>query len=316
MEMEVNNNPLISVIIPMYNREKPIRYCLDSVVNQTYSKLEIIIVDDCSSDKSLEIVSTYRDDRLKIIKLAKNVGAQAARNRGIKEATADWIAFLDSDDEWFLDKIERQVKVLKEHGWNPFIVVHSDAILYDSINKIKGNFGIKKINGKCVFEELLISPAPLFQAILTSKVALESIGLLDECVPSYQEWDTSIRLAEKCEFVYLDEPTFIYYLHQGETISKNLMRDIEGYEYIIGKFEEKIRLYCGNKVWFHHIEVQYYKCLRWGFYAKAEYFLEKLPYNERFKIRACAMLKKIPRIYFFYKHTIKKLIRVIPLKLI
>jgi glycosyltransferase involved in cell wall biosynthesis len=302
----VNSNPLVSVIIPAYNREKTISYCLDSVLNQTYTNLEVLIVDDCSTDGTIKMIESYNDNRIKIIKLDKNSGAQAARNKGIREAKANWIAFLDSDDEWFLDKIERQINIIKQHNWDPFLVLHSDAIRYNTITNTKKEFGIKKINGKNVYKDLLIGPAPFFPTMLTSKRALESINYLDENVPSYQEWDTSIRLAEKCEFIFLKEPTFLYYFHSGETISKNLLKDIEGYEYIIKKFESKINKYCGKKVWFNHIKVQYNKCIDWGFSEKAKYYLNQSPFFERIRYNLSFFLlfiiaKKIKRFVKYFR---------------
>jgi hypothetical protein len=222
------------------------------------------------------------------------------------EAKADWIALLDSDDEWFLDKIERQIAILENRSWNPYIVVHSDAVLYDTVNNVKRPFGIKKINGKDVFNDLLRYSGPMFQAMLTSKQALKTIDYLDEKVPSYQEWDTSIRLAKICEFIYLDDPTFIYYLHSGETISKNLMRDIEGYEFIIHKYENAIKNRCGKKIWHNHLKTQYEKCIKWGFREKAKYYLKKMPVFERFNLiiedrRIFHHLRNIPGIHRIYK---------------
>jgi len=104
--------PSISVILPTYNRVKTIRYCLDSVLAQTFSPAEIIIIDDCSTDDTVLIVGSYSEPRVRCIVLEKNFGAQAARNRGILEAKGEWIAFHDSDDEWMPDKLERQIQAL------------------------------------------------------------------------------------------------------------------------------------------------------------------------------------------------------------
>lgn len=106
----------ISVVIPTYNREKTIRYCLDSVLNQTYSPIEIIVVDDCSTDMTVPVIKSYSDIRIRCIVLDKNSGAQAARNRGIKEAKGEWIAFQDSDDEWSSqNKLEYEIKILNNN---------------------------------------------------------------------------------------------------------------------------------------------------------------------------------------------------------
>ena len=88
----------ISVITPTYNRAKTIMYYLDSIINQTLKPQEIIVIDDCSLDDILQVVKHYNHPLVKIIQLQKNSGAQKARNEGIKTATGEWIAFLDSDD--------------------------------------------------------------------------------------------------------------------------------------------------------------------------------------------------------------------------
>jgi len=113
----------ISVIIPMYNSAKYIEECVQSVLNQTYKNIELIIVDDMSSDNSVEIVERFDDDRIKLIKLAKNVGAALARNRGIDEATGECICFIDSDDYWIADKLEKQIRFIEK---NDYTFIYSD----------------------------------------------------------------------------------------------------------------------------------------------------------------------------------------------
>ena len=101
----------------MHNSSKYIIECLESVINQTYKNIEIIVVDDFSQDNSLELVKNIKDNRIKVIELKQNVGAGMARNKGIEAATGDYIAFLDSDDYWVLDKLERQVQFMKENNY-------------------------------------------------------------------------------------------------------------------------------------------------------------------------------------------------------
>lgn len=103
----------VSVIIPVYNSSKHIRECLDSVIKQTYKNLEIILVDDNSTDDSVEIIKSYNDKRIKLIESKENAGAAESRNKGVKEATGNYICFIDSDDFWKLNKIEKQVRFIK-----------------------------------------------------------------------------------------------------------------------------------------------------------------------------------------------------------
>jgi hypothetical protein len=119
---------------------------------------------------------------------------------------------------------------------------------------------------------LLKRPSTLFPAILTSKKTLYEIGLLDIHVPSYQEWDTSIRLAKICEFIHIREPLFVYNIHSDETISKNKSKDIEGYWYIVKKFEYDMRKYgYYNK----HLKTLIIRSLEFGLLEYALDFLER-----------------------------------------
>lgn len=117
----------VSVIIPMHNSSKHIGECIDSVLNQTYENIEVIVVDDYSSDNSVDIVESkingINENRVKIIKLDKNVGAAGARNIGVDMATGELVCFLDSDDYWALDKLEKQVRFIEQ---NNYAFVYSD----------------------------------------------------------------------------------------------------------------------------------------------------------------------------------------------
>lgn len=264
----------ISAVIPAYNRAKTIRYCLDSVLAQTVSPLEIIVVDDCSKDDTVKIVNSYNDPRVRCVVLDKNSGAQAARNRGIREAKGDWIAFQDSDDEWLPEKLEKQIKALSEVNFDPMTVVHTDCWRYEEALNSKTLWMLPIVNESKPLIQLLKGPGPMFQGILTSKAALETIGLLDESVASFQEWDTSIRLARYCRFVHIREPLFIYHIHEGETISKGRVKEIEGYQHIIDKFKNDIIKHCGKKTYDNHLVAIATKAMRWGYFEEAEIILK------------------------------------------
>lgn len=244
----------ISVIVPCYNRKSTIKRCIESILAQTYPILEIIVVDDGSNDGTLELIEKEYtgDERIQIIS-QNHKGAQAARNAGIYAAQGEFIAFLDSDDEWLPDKLALQVQQLRK---NPNAVICGDGIIqqdwlgdipkvYDDKGRKNSRVGVKKpfkLQGKSgyVYKAILKNSFCLFQALLTSKSHFMNIGMLDEKVPSFQEWDTAIRLAEKYEFVYLHQPLFVYHLHDGETISKSIQKNIDGLEYIYEKYQFEI----------------------------------------------------------------------------
>ena len=109
---------LVSIIMPSYNTGKFIQETIDSVINQTYDNWELIIVDDCSSDNTDEIVKSIKDDRIFYLKNKKNSGAAVSRNKALKMAKGKWIAFLDSDDLWKKDKLEKQIKFMKNNNYH------------------------------------------------------------------------------------------------------------------------------------------------------------------------------------------------------
>ena len=263
------NNLLISVVIPTYNRRDTISYCLDSVFAQTYKDLEVIVVDDCSTDNTVSIVRSHPDPRVRCVVLEKHAGAQGARNRGIHEAKANWIAFHDSDDEWLPDKLQKQVYVLANANYDPWSFVYCNAFYSDKTKGIKSIRLLPVVEGENQYSTLLQSPAPLFPTMLTSKKALEKIGYLDEQVPSFQEWDTSIRLAKYCKITHLQEPLMVYHVGNDDAISGSKTKHVEGWYYIISKYENDIKELCGEKAWQEQNIQLLWRCLNLGL---AEYF--------------------------------------------
>ena len=109
---------LVSIIMPSYNAEKYISASIKSVQKQTYPNWELIIVDDCSKDKTVEIVKGIHDDRIKLLQNETNSGAAISRNKALREAKGEWIAFLDADDLWCSDKLDEQLKFMIENGFD------------------------------------------------------------------------------------------------------------------------------------------------------------------------------------------------------
>lgn len=110
-------NDLVSIIMPSYNTGKFIRQSIECVQSQSYSNWELLIVDDCSTDNTDEIVASIRDSRIRYFKNEKNSGAAVSRNKALREAKGKWIAFLDSDDLWMPEKLEKQISFMEKNGY-------------------------------------------------------------------------------------------------------------------------------------------------------------------------------------------------------
>lgn len=230
------NSMKISVVIPAHNREKYISKCLDSIINQSYKPYEIIVVDDASTDNTVQMVEKYASSIVRVIRCESNGGAQKARNIGIREAQGDWIAFLDSDDEWLPDKLEKQKKKIEETGYK----VCAGGALVRKKEESYTWFCDGK-SGNIYVEILQLKTYIFFQALLVQKQCLIDIGYLDEAVVAQQELDTAISLTKRHAVAFVDEPVFIYDCSHGdETISSNSLQGIQGRKYVLKKYREDI----------------------------------------------------------------------------
>jgi glycosyltransferase involved in cell wall biosynthesis len=224
--------PLVSVIIPSYKRSNTIAATLQSVLAQTLQDFEIFVVDDGSKDNTKKILTTLaqEDSRIHYLCHETNRGAQAARNTGARSAKGTWFVFLDSDDLLTPDSLAVRISTAQNQGVK---VVHSECEVIHK-DESKAVYGITPISGD-IFRDLLISPGPLFSGLLIAKEALEAINYLDEQIISYQDWDTVIRLAKLYSFGFVEEPTFIYDCRGDDNISKNMLREAEGYKQVFNK---------------------------------------------------------------------------------
>ncbi len=218
--------PLVSVIIPAYNRANKISTALRSVQAQTYPHWEAIVVDDGSTDKTCDVVLEMagRDERIHLVRHQENRKAQAARNTGIRSAKGEWVAFLDSDDEYLPDSLQRRLEVADKEQVQ---VVHSECFIIKP-GEDKKLYGIRPLSGQ-IYKEVLKKEGPVFPSFLIKKSALEQIGLLDEQIVAYQEWDTSIRLAKLFPFGFYQKPTFIYDYRPADAMSRNHLQNAQGY---------------------------------------------------------------------------------------
>ncbi|MCA1994727.1 MAG: glycosyltransferase [Coleofasciculus sp. S288] len=199
--------PIISVIIPVYNGERTIKETVKSVLNQTLLNLEVIIINDGSQDSTLEVVSSISDPRIKIFSYP-NAGVSVSRNRGIAQATGEYISFLDADDLWTPDKLEAQLKALQA---NPeAAVAYSWTDWIDESGQFLRPGGHMIANGK-VYEKLLLRDfVESGSNPLIRRQALAEVGEFDSWVSPAEDWDMWLRLAARYEFVAVPSVQILY----------------------------------------------------------------------------------------------------------
>lgn len=238
------NKPLVSVVIPVYNVERFINTCLDSVLQQSYENLEVLVVDDGGPDKSISIVEQYEDQRLRIIR-QENRGLAGARNTGIREARGDFIALLDSDDYWSTDKIEKHIAVMQA---NPRCGVSFSASMFvdesgKSLNRLQEPFDKQNFNSPQIFCRNPIGngSVPMIARSVFDQIAFKSAGVqhiqyFDESLRQSEDIDcwTRIALQTETEFHYIDQPLTFYRLNSGG-LSANVDRQLETWERVLAK---------------------------------------------------------------------------------
>ena len=204
----------VSVIIPVYNNSLYLDECLKSVIGQTYKNLEIIFVDDNSTDNSLEVIGKYHDKRIKVVKLRKNSGAAIARNKGVETATGDYICFLDSDDFWVKDKIERQVKFISEGG---YAFIYGDYAYYND-NGVKEVRVPKSFN----YKQLLKNTAIFTSTVMFDMNHIKKSDIRMPNIRRGQDIVTWWNVLRKGITAYGAEGVLAYYrTGNGESLSHN-----------------------------------------------------------------------------------------------
>lgn len=231
-------NPLISVIIPTYNREKTILRSVMSVLNQTYKNLELIVVDDCSTDNTKEVVSQIKDSRFKYYCLERNSGACVARNYGIEKAAGEYIAFNDSDDQWHKDKLEKQLSFLINN--NVDVTVCSMDVYDEGSSEKMYTFpdSKKSPEGAVSFDSLLKYNCTSTQ-MLFCKIECFKENLFDSNMPRFQDWEECLRLSKKYKFFHQNEILVDTY-QQKDSITKNPQKGVAGMKLLFEKHKDAI----------------------------------------------------------------------------
>jgi len=227
--------PLVSVVIPTYNRASTILRSIESVRKQSYKNIEIIVIDDASKDNTESVIQKYLPlSNFVYIKLTNNVGGAEARNIGIDKSNGEYIAFQDSDDEWMHDKLEKQMTYFTKNDVD---------IVFSKIKRISSM-------GETVFPKLdtitSLNTAMLLQvnyigtpSAVIKKNKLEKVSGFDKTLPRLQDWDLFIRLSKISSFYMIPEVLCNAYL-QDNSITNNPKALVETLSIFVKKYKNDI----------------------------------------------------------------------------
>ncbi|HEY9850632.1 MAG TPA: glycosyltransferase [Leptolyngbyaceae cyanobacterium] len=211
---------VISVIIPAYNSEQTIRETIESVLQQTFSDFELIAIDDGSTDKTLEIASSFKDTRIKVFSYP-NAGGAVSRNRGFSHSSGEFIAFLDADDLWTPDKLELQLKALQDNPEAAVAYSWLDAI--DEAGKFLREGNHRTENGDIFAKLFLIPFVESGSNPLIRRQAFIDVGGFDESLTASQDYDLYLRLAARYNFVAVPSAQVLYRI-SANSMSANVRR--------------------------------------------------------------------------------------------
>jgi len=266
----------VSVVIPTYNDADVLPRAIESVLNQTHENLELIVVDDASTDDTEEVVKQYKekDSRVRYIKHDKNRERSAARNTGIEHAKKPLIAFLDSDDEWLPEKLEHQISYLREKG-NEWVGVYCNQKLanQDKNNRILISPGknLPKEGGEEVIKSVLLGKinGPGSNLLIRKSIA-KKIGGFDELMNRHEDYDFVIKMLKIGKLAYLDEELSTIDKSKAKPSAKNML---EGKQRLLNNSREVIKSF----------EKEGYPIRSYQYAGLLNYFLKEGKYSIAFK---------------------------------
>lgn len=216
----MKTSPLVSIVVPCYNHQDFVKKCLNSVICQTYKNIEIIVIDDGSTDKTPEILQAMAAENKFIIRLQKNIGLSKTLNKAIKSyAHGKYISVIASDDYWELDKISKQVIFLEAS--DNYALVFGKAKIVDADDIVLGNLG-DQMPDSLTFDSLILDNKVIASTTMFRKDVWELVGGFNE--DSYiEDWDLWLKMAEKFKIGFINENLGFYRRH-GSNMSNNLLR--------------------------------------------------------------------------------------------
>ena len=215
---------LASIIMPSYNTAPYIKETIQSVLDQTYTNWELIIVDDCSTDNTEEVLATINDSRIRYFKNEKNSGAAVSRNKALREAKGQWIAFLDSDDLWMPEKLEKQINFMKKNRYS-FSYTN-----YEEIDVDGNKTGIKITGPKRITKTGMFNYC--WPGCLTVMFDADKIGLIQiEDIKKNNDYAMWLKVCQKADCYLLDEYLAQYRNGRAGSVSTHSIKTMIGWHY-------------------------------------------------------------------------------------
>lgn len=250
------DDDFVSVIIPTYNRARVLHRAMRSVLAQTHRNLELIIADDASTDDTEEMVKSFGDDRIVYLRQERNRGASAARNLGLAHARGALIAFQDSDDEWLLDNLERQIEALRAAGPGygatfgmKLIYGHDEAHVYGEGRTCVAPDRDRPVTPGELTTQLLYGNLISPQTLLLTADAARKVGKFDERLPCNNDWEYMLRLSRVTKIGHTPAPVVVAYI-SSDSIHTRLRSKARSFLVILGKhanlFEREPKAYAGK----------------------------------------------------------------------
>lgn len=213
----------VSIILPTYNRAYCIERSIDSILSQTYPEFELLVIDDCSTDDTENLVANVvkSDERVRYFRQSQNRGVAAARNEGIRQAAYSYIAFQDSDDEWKTDKLEKQMRVFAEKPDIGLVYCVFEGRKQDGTYVRIPPDSMEKSSLQGDMYQLLLQcnviDAP---TAVVRRECLEQRGLFNEALSCLEDWELFLRIAKEWAIGYVDEALLCSDIHEGGVSSR------------------------------------------------------------------------------------------------
>jgi glycosyltransferase involved in cell wall biosynthesis len=224
---------LVSVVLATYNSERFLAEAVRSILAQTYTNLELIVVDDGSTDGTRDLVDGFlADGRVKYV-YQKNAGQPSADNAGIAQARGSFIAFNDADDVWMPDKLERQMPLF-DHS-RRVGVVYSPLLYIDEAGEPVSMWPMSRYGGR-VTDQLFVTNFVSFSSAIVRRECFDTVGLFDEHLAQAYDYDLWLRISTEFEFALLDEPTVYYRVWPGQ-MSRNFRQRYDCAIRIMSRFQ-------------------------------------------------------------------------------